>query len=135
MLRACRSKLTVPPSHRFTAIGYTVFIAVLVVQWAILVNGFYFWVLNRSLNGIVLDFPSFITALFCAGSVLISFGVWIGKIGPEQLLFMGLAQTLFYCTNSYIIEGVLHVRDVGGTVSVCFFWSCMECHATHLVAH
>jgi hypothetical protein len=33
--------------HRFSAIGYTFFIAVIVVEWNILVTGFYTYVLSR----------------------------------------------------------------------------------------
>jgi len=111
--------------HRFSALGYTMFIAVIIIEWNILVTGFYTYVLSRSTANVAtqisVGFPQMILGVFCAGSVLISFGVWIGKIGPEQLLFMGMLQTLFYCTNSYICEGLLELRDVGGTMIIHMF--------------
>ena len=78
--------------HRFSAIGYTFFIAVVAVQWQILVGGFYHWVLDRSASQIDITFESFVLGMFGAGALLISFGVWIGKVGIEQLLFMGLLE-------------------------------------------
>lgn len=108
--------------HRFSSIGYTFFVTVIVVEWHILVNGFYAWVLNPTgVDNVLVAFPQLIQALFCAASFLISFGVWIGKVGPEQLLFMGIAFVLFYQTNSYVIEGLLHVRDPGGTMVIHMF--------------
>jgi len=111
--------------HRFSAIGYTFFICVVVVQWNILVQGFYTYVLSRSsgtpVAEIIVSFPQLVLGMFCAGTVLISFGVWLGKVGPEQLLFLALLETLFYTTNGYIIEGLLHVRDVGGTMVIHMF--------------
>jgi ammonium transporter Rh len=111
--------------HRFSAIGYTMFISVIVIEWNILVTGFYTYVLSRGTTSeatqISVGFPQMILGLFCAGSVLIAFGVWIGKIGPEQLLFMGMLQTVFYCTNAYVIEGLLGLRDVGGTMVIHMF--------------
>lgn len=111
--------------HRFSAIGYTFFVSAVIVQWNILVTGFFHYVLTRGTasqaTGIDIGFPELILGMFGAASVLVSFGVWIGKVGPEQLLFMGLIQTLFYSVNAYIIEGLLHVRDVGGTMVIHMF--------------
>jgi ammonium transporter Rh len=66
-------------------------------------------------------FFQLVQALFCAASILISFGVWIGKIGPEQLLFLSMCEVVVYCTNDYIIEGLLELRDVGGTLVIHMF--------------
>lgn len=98
------------------------------VEWALLLNGFYRWVHHRDLTGITFGFADMVMALFCAGelrgaartscprslraaSILISFGAWIGKIGPEQLLFIALCEAAVYCTNSFIIEALLEVRQ------------------------
>lgn len=108
--------------HRFSSIGYTFFIAVIVVEWSILVNGFYTWVLDQQgVSNIKIGFPQLILGLFAAATVLVSFGVWIGKIGPEQLLFMALFEVMVYATNAYICEGLLHLRDVGGTMIIHMF--------------
>ncbi len=111
--------------HRFSAIGYTFMIVVLVVQWNILVTGFYTYVLSRNglstISYIYVGFPQLVLGLFSSASVLISFGVWIGKVGPEQLLFMSLLHVLFYTTNSYIIEGLFELRDVGGSLVIHMF--------------
>ena len=111
--------------HRFASIGYTFFVSVLVAQWNILVQGFFNYVLSRGTGSeatqISVGFPQLILCLFSGASVLIAFGVWIGKVGPEQLMFMAMLQVLFYNVNSYVIEGLLHLRDVGGTLVIHMF--------------
>lgn len=60
--------------HRFSAIGYTMFISVIIVEWNILVTGFYTYVLSRGTGNeatqISVGFPQMILGLFCAGSAL-----------------------------------------------------------------
>ena len=48
-----------------------------------------------------------------AATVLVSFGVVIGKVNPLQLLVMGLIETVLFVGNCHLGYGILGVVDVG----------------------
>ena len=48
-----------------------------------------------------------------AATVLVSFGVLIGKINPLQLLVMGFIETILFVINCYIGYTVLGAVDIG----------------------
>ena len=48
-----------------------------------------------------------------SATVLVSFGVLIGKINPLQLLLMGLIETVLFVVNCHIGYSVLGAVDVG----------------------
>ena len=48
-----------------------------------------------------------------SATVLVSFGVLLGKLNPLQLLFMGLVETVMFVANSYIGYTLLGVIDGG----------------------
>ena len=50
-----------------------------------------------------------------AASVLISFGVIIGKLNPFQLLVMGILETILYVINMHIGYVIFGAVDVGAS--------------------
>jgi ammonium transporter Rh len=60
--------------YSHSALGYTMFLSSIAIQYAILINGFFHCLLKNSWHGITLDIQSLITGDFAAGAVLISFG-------------------------------------------------------------
>ena len=48
-----------------------------------------------------------------AATVLVSFGVLIGKISPLQLLIMGLIETILFVANAHFGYSILGTVDVG----------------------
>jgi len=62
-----------------------------------------------------------ILADFCAGSVLITFGVILGKIGLFQLWVLATIETIFYCLNEAIVFEVFKVADIGGSMNIHTF--------------
>ena len=48
-----------------------------------------------------------------AATVLVSYGVLIGKINPLQLLIMGLVETVLFVANAHFGYIVLGTVDVG----------------------
>ena len=58
---------------------------------------------------------------FCAGAVLVSFGVLFGKVNTEQMIIMSLFETLFYALNEYLLADQLETIDVGGSLTLHAF--------------
>ena len=49
----------------------------------------------------------------CAATVLVSFGVLIGKINPLQLLILGLIETVLFVANCHVGYSMFGAVDVG----------------------
>ena len=93
-------------------------ITVIVTQFSIIVFG----LLKMSDDFIIkVGFIDVIEAGLVAASVLISFGVIIGKVNPLQLLFMALVEATFCVINLYVGYIVLGVVDVGGSIFIHTF--------------
>ena len=66
-------------------------------------------------------FCSLITALFAAAVVLISFGVYMGKVSRIQLLVIMVIEVVMYAVNEFILLEELQVADIGGSMIVHIF--------------
>ena len=60
-----------------------------------------------------INVESLIGADFCTATILISFGVVIGKLNPFQLLFMGIIETILFTINMHIGYVMFGAIDVG----------------------
>jgi hypothetical protein len=60
-------------------------------------------------------------ACFASASVLVTFGVVLGKVSPLQLLAITLIQVPFYVLNSYIGWELIWAVDAG-TINDCIHW-------------
>ena len=49
----------------------------------------------------------------CAATVLVTFGVLLGKVNPFQLLVLGLVETVLFAINCHIGYSVLGAVDAG----------------------
>ena len=49
----------------------------------------------------------------CAATVLVTFGVLIGKINPLQLLLLGLIETVLFVANCHVGYSMFGAVDVG----------------------
>jgi ammonium transporter Rh len=66
-------------------------------------------------------FCSLITGLFAAAVVLISFGVYMGKVSRIQLLVIMAIEVVMYAVNEFILLEELKVADIGGSMLVHIF--------------
>ena len=107
--------------HSFNAVGLTLFIGALIIQLAILTNGFWHNVHTGHWHKIDLDITTLIKADFACGAVLITFGALLGKVSPTQLLLIGIMECGLFSANEYI--GALHFGavDMGGSMFVHTF--------------
>jgi len=108
------------------AVGSTMFITCLGMQWAMLVE-------KLMVDGpaqykdagtlhIKLSFMDLLNANFAVAAVLISFGGLIGKVSPTQIAYLTIAELLCYAANKvFFLTNFLHISDVGGTIIIHVF--------------
>eukprot|EP00121_Abeoforma_whisleri_P010140 Awhi_evm1s9344 len=97
-------------------------ISCLMIQWGILVNGFWHQVGNGSpWHEIRLDIASLIDGDFAAAAVLITFGAVLGKVSPLQLAVIGFLELIFYGANFCIGSIQFKAVDMGGSMFVHTF--------------
>ncbi|CAN7943752.1 unnamed protein product [Ixodes pacificus] len=98
--------------YSFSAVGFTLLIAALTIQWAILMRGAW----DTHDGKILIDVTGMIGAEFTAAVVLISFGAVLGKTSPLQLLVMAIIEVVIFACNEHLgIEKFLAV-DIGGSI-------------------
>ena len=109
----------------YTSIGGTLMICVSSLQWAILVNGFVASALtNFTLRTVTLDIRAMINALFSVVSVMISFGVVIGKLSTFEMIFASWFEIMFVAVNNWLGNGrgtVFQAVDIGGSIFIHMF--------------
>jgi len=93
----------------------------MVIQFALLTNGFWHMVHSDHWELIHLDITHLIRADFVAGSVLIAFGGLLGKVSPLQLLVIALIQCIVQGANEMIGNLELGAVDMGGSIFVHTF--------------
>lgn len=108
--------------HGFSSIGYTFMIAAIVLQLHPLLHELWNGILNNHFTKIKFDVLTFILGDFAACTVLISYGVMLGKIDIFQLVTLGIFETTFYSLNEHLCK-LLVIRDTGGSMSVHLFGS------------
>jgi len=110
--------MTFLKAHGLSAVGFTMLITCLGVQWAILAE-------NVMVEGTIkfkLDFMDILNGNFAVAAVLISFGALIGKVSPTQVAVLTLVELLCYCANKvYILTNVFAIADCGGTIIIHVF--------------
>lgn len=105
------------------AIGFTMMIAVVGMQWGILMEGFFKNVYHDRWDYVHVDMISLMESLHLVAAVLISFGALIGKVGSLQIVVLTLIEAFFYAMNKKLLlfESVLDLVDAGGTISIHLF--------------
>eukprot|EP00931_Biecheleriopsis_adriatica_P082702 TRINITY_DN5614_c0_g1_i1.p1 TRINITY_DN5614_c0_g1~~TRINITY_DN5614_c0_g1_i1.p1 ORF type:complete len:458 (-),score=80.92 TRINITY_DN5614_c0_g1_i1:31-1332(-) len=101
------------------AVGFTMFITCLGVQWALWLEMVF---VTGSPSEVKWSFMSFLNGNFAVAAVLISFGGLIGKVSPTQLLVITLLELTFYCANKvFFLTNLLNIADCGGTIIIHVF--------------
>ncbi|XP_071547962.1 ammonium transporter Rh type B-like [Panulirus ornatus] len=103
--------------YGFSAVGLNFMVAALSVQWAILVNGFF----HLKYGTIFIDLTSLLGAEFTAATVLISFGVLLGKTTPTQLIIMTIIEVPLFVVNEIIGRTYFGAVDMGDSMFVHTF--------------
>ncbi|XP_066943155.1 ammonium transporter Rh type B isoform X1 [Macrobrachium rosenbergii] len=109
--------MTFLKKYGFSSVGLTFLIASMCLQWAIIVNGFF----HMHYGTIIVDLGSLLAADFTAATVLISFGVVLGKVTPTQLIIMTMIEIPLFVINEVIGRTYLGVIDMGDSIFVHTF--------------
>jgi len=101
--------------HRYgySAAGYNFIIAVIVIQWSILCNAFWSGVYFKNMDNIKLSTENAISADYACATILVSFGVVLGKTNVLQLLIMALLETLAFTFNGMVCALGMRAVDMG----------------------
>ena len=81
-------------------------------------------VISRKLdeyNNINISWHDLLNGGFAAATVLVSFGVVIGKTTPMQLLGMAAVEVPLFVANTYIGYSLIGAIDVGGAIFIHTF--------------
>jgi ammonium transporter Rh len=114
----------------FQATGYTLWVTAFVVQWGVLLAGFFENVEEKHedrhhhFSDIHLSVRLMLEGVFAAITVLISFGAVVGVANPLQLLVMAVVETMVYMLNLWICYSRLKIFDVGGSFVIHTFGAC-----------
>lgn len=102
--------------YAYSAITYNFMLSIIVIQWHILVNGFFHNAFLGEWKKIHLSLTEFILADFASAVILITFGAILGKVTkPSQLVVIALLEVIFFSINENI--GLkLHISDIGGSM-------------------
>ncbi|KAH6931635.1 hypothetical protein HPB50_026144 [Hyalomma asiaticum] len=103
--------------YGFGAVGFTLLIAALSIQWAAIVRG----VWHARKGWILVDVLSLVGAEFAAASVLISFGAVLGKTSPLQLVVMAAVEVVLFACNEHLGVGEFKAVDIGGSIFLHMF--------------
>ena len=82
------------------------------------------FIISRKLdehNNINISWHDLLNGGFAAATVLVSFGVVIGKTTPMQLLGMASVEVPLFVANSYIGYSLIGAVDVGGAIFIHTF--------------
>ncbi|GMF17364.1 unnamed protein product [Phytophthora fragariaefolia] len=107
--------------YSMSAVSLNFIIAVMSIQWGIIVTTLVHQVGDRVLSTKIMDIPTLINGDFAAGAVLISFGAVLGKITPTQLVWMTFFEIIFYAINEFVLTEYLLVVDAGGSMVIHAF--------------
>ena len=108
--------------HSWSSIGFNFLIAAFCIQFYILFFGFWHCLIKNEWDTpIEVNISKMITADYCAGAVLITFGAVLGKVSPSQLLVIGLLETCIYSLNEVIVFEEIKAVDVGGSIVIHAF--------------
>jgi len=111
--------MTFLKAYGLGAVGLTMFITCLGVEFAILVESY------MGKGALDINFLSLLNGNFAVAAVLISFGGLIGKISPMQILVLTCVELTCYCANKvYFLKqyGTTPlIADCGGTIIIHVF--------------
>ncbi|KAM9842391.1 rh blood group, D antigen isoform 2-T2 [Aulostomus maculatus] len=90
--------------YGFSALGFNLLVAVIAIQWAIILRGLEAWYHSGK---IVIDMRSLVDAEICAASAIISIGAVLGKTNPVQLVIITLLEVPGFLFNDWLLLTLL----------------------------
>lgn len=106
--------------YGFTSVSINMFLASLLIQWAMIVRG----CIHEGIfvgDKYQVRVEEMVSADFATATILISFGAVLGRTSPVQLLIMGIIEVIVAQINSYICHDLLHAVDIGESMYIHAF--------------
>ncbi|KAJ8385575.1 hypothetical protein AAFF_G00185290 [Aldrovandia affinis] len=107
--------------YSFSGAAFTLLVASLAVQWAVLMNGLLFTFHKGKIH---IGMNSLVTANLCAVSALIGMGAVLGKTNPAHLILMALLEVTGFTVNSWILQTFFKVQPVDAIMLLHIFGAC-----------
>ncbi|OCT60321.1 ammonium transporter Rh type A-like [Xenopus laevis] len=108
--------------YGFGAMAFNLLIANFSIQWAVLVQGFFYHYRDGKIH---FGLENVMHAEFAAVTALISAGAILGRSSPVQLLLLSMLEIPLFVLNDWLINYYFRIIDVGGTVAIhvfsCYF--------------
>ncbi|KAM4625425.1 rh blood group, D antigen [Polymixia lowei] len=104
--------------YGFSGSGFNLLVAVMAIQWAVILNGYESWYYR---GNITIDLRSLIVAEICTASALISMGAVIGKTNPVQLLIIALLEVSGFILNKWLLQRLLKVQPLNSIMQLHVF--------------
>ncbi|XP_020775046.1 rh blood group, D antigen [Boleophthalmus pectinirostris] len=95
--------------YGFSSTGFNLLVAVLAVQWALILNGLESWYYRGK---IVINLRSLVYAEICAVPALISIGTILGKTNPVHLTLIALFEVSGFVLNDWLLHIITKVRPL-----------------------
>ncbi|XP_058472286.1 rh blood group, D antigen [Solea solea] len=102
--------------YGFSASAFTLLVAVVATQWAIILNG-----IETFRGKIRIDLRSLIDAEMCTASVLISIGAVLGRTNPVQLILISLLEVSGFILNKWVLQTWLKVQLLNSIMMLHIF--------------
>lgn len=112
--------MTFPFTYMWSAVALNMLLAAFAFQLSILTNEFWHQVFQDNYHDISVDVVTLVTSDFAAASVLIAFGVLLGRASYIQMLFAAICCTILFGLNENI-GFELEISDVGGSMIIHTF--------------
>ncbi|KAJ8720379.1 hypothetical protein PYW07_012422 [Mythimna separata] len=106
--------MTFLKKYCYSATGYNLLLAALVIQWSLLCQGFF----HMKDGKIAISLKNLLEADIMSATVLITFGALLGLASGTQLLFIAVVEAAVGCVNLYLCEKVYEISDIGGSMAI-----------------
>ncbi|KAJ8719799.1 hypothetical protein PYW08_011974 [Mythimna loreyi] len=106
--------MTFLKKYCYSATGYNLLLAALIIQWSLLCQGFF----DMKDGKISISLRQLLEADIMSATVLITFGALLGLASGTQLLFIAIVEAAVGCVNLYISEEIYKISDIGGSIGI-----------------
>jgi ammonium transporter Rh len=110
-------------SFSWSAVSYTFFMNAILVQLYLLLGAFWKRVFSTGFHHFYIEVheTEFTAALYSAASMFITLGCFIGRVGPLEVLIIGVVHSVGYSLNEALIMYKIEAFDVGGSMMIHSF--------------
>ncbi|KAJ6234240.1 rh50 [Anaeramoeba flamelloides] len=109
--------------YGYSSVGYTLFLTAFCLQFGIILKVFWDQLHDGNFMKHSLTIDDLIEGLYCASTVLISFGVILGRTTPFQMLMIAFCELILYSFNYYFSIVLAEGIDLGRSMTVHTFGS------------